>query len=157
MVRAHQRKYIGFDDTRHMKTLLSHQLVKEWRKQSPPGRFLKKNEATGLWEDVGIKVARRKTAQLLREGAKKLRGEMRANGEISSSDSDDDSSCAPPSDRPAAQAVSPERPMAFMEYAAANGLGLENVVSPSPSLDKPNCSIPPSCLVGSSAAHECSP
>jgi len=81
MVRSHQRQYIGYDTSRHMKTLLSHELVQEWRAQAPTGRFLKKDEATGEWCDVGTAMARRKTAQLLREGAKKIRQALREEEE----------------------------------------------------------------------------
>ena len=88
-VRSHQHEYVGYDDSRHMKTLLSHQLVNEWRQQSPPGRFLKKDETTGLWADVGVKGARKKTAQLLREGAKEIRQELRMTSGRNSSDKSD--------------------------------------------------------------------
>lgn len=56
--------------SRHEKTALAESLVRKWRAQSPPGRFLKMDESSGLWEDVG-KEARRKCSQLLREGASK--------------------------------------------------------------------------------------
>ena len=56
--------------SRHEKTALAESLVRKWRAQSPPGRFLKLDDISGLWEDVG-KEARRKCSQLLREGASK--------------------------------------------------------------------------------------
>jgi hypothetical protein len=98
LVRTHQPQYIGYDHARHMKTLLSVQVVRKWRMLSPPGRFLKKDDATGIWSDVGDNVARRKTAQLLREGVKMVRRDMRATGELSgSSEDEEDTSClAPP-------------------------------------------------------------
>ena len=54
---------------------------------------MKKDEVTGLWNDVGVKGARRKTAQLLREGAKQLRKNLRSSESSAGSDdcSDDDS------------------------------------------------------------------
>jgi hypothetical protein len=60
-----------------MKTLLTHAVVKKWRQQSPPGRFLKKDAKTGTWYDVGTNISRRKTAQLFREGAKEIRKELK--------------------------------------------------------------------------------
>lgn len=47
----------------------------------PPGRFVKKVEKTGLWYDVSTNDARRKTAQLLREGVKAIRTELEKNNE----------------------------------------------------------------------------
>ncbi|CAB9513442.1 expressed unknown protein [Seminavis robusta] len=52
--------------SRHEKTAMAESLVKKWRDQTPPGRFLKLNPATDLWDDVG-KKARGKCSQLLRE------------------------------------------------------------------------------------------
>ena len=47
---------------------VAHQTVTEWRTtQQPPGRFLKFNEKSGMWDDVGDVKAREKTAQLFRE------------------------------------------------------------------------------------------
>lgn len=54
--------------TRLQKATMSMQRVKDWRtQQDPPGRFLKLNEETGLWDDVGDDDARVKCAQALRE------------------------------------------------------------------------------------------
>ncbi len=33
-------------------------VVREWRSQTPPGRFLKVNDETSLWDDVGDDGAR---------------------------------------------------------------------------------------------------
>mmetsp|Transcript_34628 Transcript_34628/g.39473 ORF Transcript_34628/g.39473 Transcript_34628/m.39473 type:complete len:329 (-) Transcript_34628:129-1115(-) len=49
------------------KSCISRNLVKLVRCMSPPGRFLKKNNATGTWEDVGDDVAREKASQVLRD------------------------------------------------------------------------------------------
>jgi len=47
---------------------VAHQTVTEWRTtQRPPGRFLKFNQKSGMWDDVGDAKAREKTAQLFRE------------------------------------------------------------------------------------------
>mmetsp|Transcript_6893 Transcript_6893/g.10908 ORF Transcript_6893/g.10908 Transcript_6893/m.10908 type:complete len:310 (-) Transcript_6893:89-1018(-) len=49
------------------KSFISRQLVKQVRLLGPPGRFLKKDNATGVWEDVGDDVAREKASQVLRD------------------------------------------------------------------------------------------
>lgn len=50
------------------KSYISREIVKYVReKMSPPGRFLKRNNLTGEWEDVGDEVAREKTRQVLRD------------------------------------------------------------------------------------------
>ena len=41
-------------------------LVAEWRRQDPPGRFLKYDENTGLWNDIGELKAREKVSGYLR-------------------------------------------------------------------------------------------
>eukprot|EP00519_Triparma_laevis_P010546 CAMPEP_0182504848 /NCGR_PEP_ID=MMETSP1321-20130603/17986_1 /TAXON_ID=91990 /ORGANISM="Bolidomonas sp., Strain RCC1657" /LENGTH=220 /DNA_ID=CAMNT_0024710281 /DNA_START=124 /DNA_END=782 /DNA_ORIENTATION=+ len=46
------------------------------RSLNPPGRFLKKDAATGLFYDIGEKAARDKTSQCLREGQPELRRAM---------------------------------------------------------------------------------
>jgi len=55
------------------KPLVALEIIKEWRSQDPPGRFLKMEENTGMWSDVGDKKAREKTSQALREKAPLLR------------------------------------------------------------------------------------
>eukprot|EP00592_Proboscia_alata_P023963 CAMPEP_0194446446 /NCGR_PEP_ID=MMETSP0176-20130528/128440_1 /TAXON_ID=216777 /ORGANISM="Proboscia alata, Strain PI-D3" /LENGTH=1179 /DNA_ID=CAMNT_0039273161 /DNA_START=357 /DNA_END=3892 /DNA_ORIENTATION=- len=56
------------------KPLVALEIIKKWRtEQDPPGRFLKCDEATGLWSDVGDKKAREKTSQALRERAPSVR------------------------------------------------------------------------------------
>jgi len=49
------------------KSYISRELVQKVRELDPPGRFLKKNGKTGLWEDVGDEVAREKASQALRD------------------------------------------------------------------------------------------
>lgn len=55
------------------KPLISLEIIREWRAQKPPGRFLKLDESSGLWYDVGDRKAREKTSQALREKAPQLR------------------------------------------------------------------------------------
>ena len=66
------------------KGTLTVKIVKDWRAQDPPGRFLKINEETQLWDDVGDEKARAKVSQSfisLREkraemGSKKREGNV---------------------------------------------------------------------------------
>jgi hypothetical protein len=55
------------------KPLVALEIIKGWRSQKPSGRFLKIDDETGLWHDVGDKKAREKTSQALREKAPLLR------------------------------------------------------------------------------------
>lgn len=50
--------------------------------QDPPGRFLKQNQVTKLWEEVKKDEALRKVAQALRENAPRLRKECALEGNI---------------------------------------------------------------------------
>ncbi len=54
-------------------------VVDQIRNQDPPGRFLKKDAATGLYYDIGDKLAREKTSQCLREGQPELRKALGLN------------------------------------------------------------------------------
>lgn len=68
-----KRKVDYVNSKRLDKPLIALDIIREWRAQKPPGRFLKLDEATGLWEDVGDRKAREKTSQALREKAPQLR------------------------------------------------------------------------------------
>jgi len=52
------------------KSLVAMEIITNWRNQCPPGRFLKFDEVTKLWSDVGDNKAREKTSQALREKEK---------------------------------------------------------------------------------------
>lgn len=56
----------------------------EIRARNPPGRFLKQDDQTKLWYDIGEKKALDKTRQALREGAPEI------VKEITEDNSDDD-------------------------------------------------------------------
>lgn len=58
------------------KPRVSRGIVRAVRNQNPPGRFLQKNEKTGLWYDIGDQKAQEKTSQALRERAPELRREI---------------------------------------------------------------------------------
>lgn len=67
------RKVNYINSKRLDKPLVALGIIKEWRGQDPPGRFLKVDDKTGFWNDVGDKKAREKTSQALREKAPILR------------------------------------------------------------------------------------
>jgi hypothetical protein len=50
-------------------------IVRAIRNGDPPGRFLKKDSATGKWYDIGDKKAAEKTSQALREKSDEEKGE----------------------------------------------------------------------------------
>jgi DNA mismatch repair ATPase MutL len=67
------RKLEYVNSKRLDKPLVALEIIRLWRGQLPPGRFLKLEEKTGLWNDVGDKKAREKTSQALREKAPLIR------------------------------------------------------------------------------------
>lgn len=76
MVRSHKKAYQTY--TRHQKTTLAESLVENWKKENdPPGRFLELDAKTSSWYCISEKSARRKTSQLLREGAPKIRRQLK--------------------------------------------------------------------------------
>jgi len=70
------RKVEYVNSKRLDKPVVALDIVRRWRSQSPPGRFLKMDDKTGLWGDVGDKKAREKTSQALREKAPQIRREL---------------------------------------------------------------------------------
>ena len=71
MVERRKADYVN--SKRLDKPLVALEIIKVWREQEPPGRFLKMDDNTGLWCDVGDKKAREKTSQALREKAPLLK------------------------------------------------------------------------------------
>lgn len=65
IVEVHKEKYRVA--TRIEKPMIALDIVNQVRRWSPPGRFLRRDEKTGKWSDVGEKKAREKTSQALRE------------------------------------------------------------------------------------------
>ena len=63
------------------KPMFAKLVVKQIRGLNPPGRFLKKDSSSGLWNDVGEKKALDKTRQALREGAPEIEKELQ-NGQL---------------------------------------------------------------------------
>ena len=74
LVEDRKRDYVN--SSKRGKPLLSRSIVEAVREQDPPGRFLTKDDKTGLWYDIGDQKAREKTAQALREGAPDIRKEI---------------------------------------------------------------------------------
>jgi hypothetical protein len=52
------------------KSLIAMKVVRLWRAQDPPGRFLQQDDVTRVWFEVGDEKARNKTSQSLREKSK---------------------------------------------------------------------------------------
>jgi len=71
MVEALKVEYVN--SSRKDKPSVALKIVRAWRAQEPPGRFLLHNDTTRLWHDVGDKKAREKTSQALREKAPQIR------------------------------------------------------------------------------------
>ena len=71
-----ERRLEYVNSSKRGKPLLSRSIVEAVRNQSPPGRFLAKDDKAGLWYDIGDQKAREKTAQALREGAPDIRKEI---------------------------------------------------------------------------------
>ena len=72
---THQ-KVLYLHSSKRDKPFVSRGIVRAVRAQNPPGRFLQKDEKTGLWYDIGDQKAREKTSQALREGAPEIRREI---------------------------------------------------------------------------------
>lgn len=68
-----ERKVDYVNSKRLDKPLVALDIIRQWRAQKPPGRFLKFDEKSDTWFDVGDKKAREKTSQALREKAPLLR------------------------------------------------------------------------------------
>ncbi|CAB9514556.1 Nitrilase family, member 2 [Seminavis robusta] len=70
MVEDRKLEYVN--SKRLDKPLVALEIIRLWRAQDPPGRFLKL-DSNGTWADVGDKKAREKTSQALREKAPLIR------------------------------------------------------------------------------------
>lgn len=81
MVESRKVKYVN--SKRLDKPLVALEIIREWRAQLPPGRFLKHNDKTGCWDDVGDKKAREKTSQALREKAPQIRAQQEEEEKVS--------------------------------------------------------------------------
>ena len=63
--------YAGLPNGQGEKVALSMKLVQDWRSLDPPGRFLKLNKKTDLWDDVGDDEAKMKINQSLADANRK--------------------------------------------------------------------------------------
>jgi hypothetical protein len=72
------------------KPLVALEIIRTWRSQDPPGRFLRADDKTGLWTDVGDKKAREKTSQALREKAPTIRKQEEDHNKGSDDEEGDD-------------------------------------------------------------------
>jgi len=73
---VNERKRTYLNSSKREKPLVSRSIVEAVRNRKPPGRFLTKDDKTGLWNDIGDQKAREKTSQALREGAPVIRREI---------------------------------------------------------------------------------
>mmetsp|Transcript_7061 Transcript_7061/g.16143 ORF Transcript_7061/g.16143 Transcript_7061/m.16143 type:complete len:569 (-) Transcript_7061:2029-3735(-) len=73
---VNQKKVAYLHSSKRDKPFVSKGIVRAVRNQNPPGRFLQKDEKSGLWYDIGDQKAREKTSQALREGAPEIRREI---------------------------------------------------------------------------------
>eukprot|EP00588_Corethron_pennatum_P009867 CAMPEP_0194281462 /NCGR_PEP_ID=MMETSP0169-20130528/20766_1 /TAXON_ID=218684 /ORGANISM="Corethron pennatum, Strain L29A3" /LENGTH=509 /DNA_ID=CAMNT_0039026525 /DNA_START=340 /DNA_END=1869 /DNA_ORIENTATION=- len=71
LVNDNKRAYL--QSSKREKPEVSRKIVAEIRSLNPSGRFLQKNNTSGLWDDIGDQKAREKTSQALREGAPTIR------------------------------------------------------------------------------------
>ena len=62
-----ERKEAYRSCNRSQRPILAMQVVNYWRGMDPPGRFLKFDEVSGMWDDIGNKDAQRKCLKTLRE------------------------------------------------------------------------------------------
>ena len=67
---------------RHAKLLVSKDIVRQVLSRSPPGRFLRKDESTGLWIPVSFKTAVEKTSKILREKRVATDGSVSARAQV---------------------------------------------------------------------------
>eukprot|EP00980_Cylindrotheca_fusiformis_P000610 scaffold154_cov129-Cylindrotheca_fusiformis.AAC.27 len=80
MVEDRKLEYVN--SKRLDKPLVALDIIRVWRAQLPPGRFLKLDEKSGLWNDVGDKKAREKTSQALREKAPLIRKQQEDENDV---------------------------------------------------------------------------
>lgn len=88
MVEDRKLEYVN--SKRLDKPLVALEIIRLWRAQDPPGRFLKMDN-NGLWYDVGDKKAREKTSQALREKAPLIRKQQEEEKTGKSMDEEDKS------------------------------------------------------------------
>jgi len=78
--------------SRSEKRTIASNIITEWRALDPPGRFLERNDETGLWNDIGDVEAHKKCTVKLREKETVRESKKRKAGEY---DSDELSSSIP--------------------------------------------------------------
>lgn len=83
LVRKHKVAYVACPKPK--KGTFSRTIVDEIRYRDPPGRFLKQDNETKMWYDIGDKKALDKTRQALREGAPELMKDL-----VNSDEEDED-------------------------------------------------------------------
>ena len=77
-VEGYKKQYVKCK--RNEKADVAFSIIRKWRAQNPPGRFLKEDKATKTWYDVGDTEAKKKVIQALRENAPQIREEEGIDG-----------------------------------------------------------------------------
>lgn len=80
MVKEFQSKYVHAK--KKEKIDVAGKIVEKVRNLDPPGRFLKKCVPTGYWLDIGDMQAKEKTMQALREGAPRIRRQLKEEASL---------------------------------------------------------------------------
>lgn len=80
LVNSNKRVYLTSRFKRE-KRCIAERILKDIKRQDPPGRFLTRNSKSGPWYEISEEKARDKTSQALREGAPKLRKQIQAEKE----------------------------------------------------------------------------
>lgn len=78
--RVEERKAAYRVSTNATKRRVAHEVVRLVRNRAPPGRFLVRDMASGLWNDVGDAEACKKAKQALREPPRREAGDEAAAG-----------------------------------------------------------------------------
>lgn len=93
LVRKHKVAYVACPKSQKGK--FSQMIVDEIKQLNPPGRFLKQDDTTKLWYDIGEKKALDKTRQALREGAPEIQKVLCSDDPADSSGTSDAVSVTP--------------------------------------------------------------
>ena len=76
IIQEHKNEYLAKTVKKLEKAYIAAKIVHRIRTMNPPGRFLKQDDDTGLWFEIGDAKAIKKTGQALREDAPDLRPEI---------------------------------------------------------------------------------
>ena len=89
LVNSVKAEYLSPKTRKMQKSHIAAQIVWTVRESDPPGRFLKVDKNTGMWQEIGDKAAFRKTGQALRENSSEYRSCWR--NKLAAADGDSES------------------------------------------------------------------